>query len=366
MDCNQYLSDDNSSKDEVTGNEYHNPDKIEKNQVIEKQDISINKILNVEEFEKAFNIVFDPKGKDLFEIESEEEEKKHPFIPEIINENPVIKRCPDEKIVINVEEKNDDKYFPFTKGIGLEKTLDKICIKFKYNSQSKVTLYNNENYKCLVTSKFKTIDYYTDEKGKKKRTKKKRKFKPDDIRKKIKARFHKVIKNLINTKLKKAGSQKLFDFLPQSFITNITINLNHKVLDLTYEKLIEEDFITPKNSQKNTDKEKYYKNLEVLSYLKENLEISKNSEFERIKKMKYIDILKAYFLSKEFEESVIELYNKKEKIGYIEEYVNKALTYINFFAFNKKYNKNNIIKLSFNNDDEEEGEEEEDSGYECE
>lgn len=203
-------------------------------------------------------------------------------------------------------------------------------------------------------------------KEKKREPKKKRKFKPDDIRKKIKARFHKVIKNLINTKLKKAGSQKLFDFLPQSFITNITINLNHKVLDLTYEKLIEEDFITPKNSQKNTDKEKYYKNLEVLSYLKENLEISKNSEFERIKKMKYIDILKAYFLSKEFEESVIELYNKKEKIGYIEEYVNKALTYINFFAFNKKYNKNNIIKLSFNNDDEEEGEEEEDSGYECE
>jgi len=365
MEYNQYLSDDNSSKDDLTGHEYHYPDKIVKKQGIEKQDISVNKILNVEEFEKAFNIVFDPKGKDLCEIESEEEEKKHPFIPEIMNVNPVIKRCPDEKIIINVEEKNDDKYFPFSKGVGLGKTLEKIGIKFNYNSQSNVTLYDNENNTCFVTSKFKIIDYYTDEKGKKKRIKKTRKFKPDDIRKKIKARFHKVIKNLINTKLKKAGSQKLFDFLPQSFITNITINLNNKVLDLTYEKLIEEDFITPKNLKRNSDKDKYSKNLEVLNYLKENLEISKNSEFEKIKKMKYIDILKAYFLSKEFEESVIELYNKKEKIGYIEEYVNKALTYINFFAFNKKFNKNTFIKLSFNND-EEEGEEDEDSGYECE
>ena len=38
-----------------------------------------------------------------------------------------------------------------------------------------------------------------------------RKFKPDDIRKKIKARFHKTIKNAINEFLKFTGSEKFFD-----------------------------------------------------------------------------------------------------------------------------------------------------------
>jgi hypothetical protein len=54
----------------------------------------------------------------------------------------------------------------------------------------------------------------------------KRKYKPDDIRKKIKARFHKSIKNIINENLRKAGSKKLFTFFPQIFISSINIFLN--------------------------------------------------------------------------------------------------------------------------------------------
>ena len=42
----------------------------------------------------------------------------------------------------------------------------------------------------------------------KKRSKKSRIYKPDDIRKKIKVRFHKRIKNIINENLKKADSKK--------------------------------------------------------------------------------------------------------------------------------------------------------------
>ena len=49
----------------------------------------------------------------------------------------------------------------------------------------------------------------------------KRKYKPDDIRKKIKARFHKSIKTIINENLKKAGSKYFFSFLPQIFISSI-------------------------------------------------------------------------------------------------------------------------------------------------
>ncbi len=39
--------------------------------------------------------------------------------------------------------------------------------------------------------------------------------KVDDIRKKIKLRFHKIVKHIINENLKKAGSKKFFDNLPQ-------------------------------------------------------------------------------------------------------------------------------------------------------
>ena len=109
--------------------------------------------------------------------------------------------------------------------------------------------------------------------------------------------------------------------------------------------------------------------MDVLNYLKENPEICENSEFEKLKNMKYIDILRAYFSSMEFEDSIVELYNKKEKIDYIEEYVNKALTYVNFFADNKKVNNTKKMKdtenLSNSNSNLGEEEEEDESGYEC-
>ena len=117
-------------------------------------------------------------------------------------------------------------------------------------------------------------------------------------------------------------------------------------MNLTYENLIEKDYVPKTKIKKgNHDIEKYNKNLDVLYYLRENPEICKNSDFEKIKKMKYIDILKAYFSSLEFEQSIIELNNKKEKTDYIEEYINKALSYVNFFAFNKKkFNDKKVVK----------------------
>ena len=48
--------------------------------------------------------------------------------------------------------------------------------------------------------------------------------------------------------------------------------------------------------------------------------------------MKYWQILNAYFKSKEFEDSIIELYQKRERIRYIEKYINKALTYVNYYS----------------------------------
>ena len=139
---------------------------------------------------------------------------------------------------------------------------------------------------------------FKDENGKIKKKKKRRKFKPDNIRKKIKAKFHKDLKNIINKKLKFANSKKLFELLPQNFITNITIKLNQQAMNLTYEEIITNNWLGDIDGREyGPDKDKYDKNLELLKYLNENKEIS----------------------------------NKMEKLEYIEEYINKSFTYVDFF-----------------------------------
>ena len=365
MECNPDFSEDIHSKEilmlrdeyliephlnEEQSNEKEKPTENEK-------DIPINQIIDDESFEKAFNQIFLKKTEEIEAID----EPDHPLIKnppiESINITPYL----DKNIVIKVEEKNEKIFpFPFTKGQGLEKILDIIGLKANC-IKSKIKL----SHKNKTLSKFITTDYITDENGKKKKEKKKRKNKPDDIRKKIKARFHKVIKNIINLKLKKAGAAKLFDFFPQNFITNITINLNSQIMNLTYEKLIEQEYnsiINLKNGK--SDINKYNNNMGVLNYLKNNPEICKNSEFEVIKNMKYKDILKAYFSSFEFEQAIIELNNKNESIIYIEDYINKSLDYVNFFNNKKIFKGNNTttnnnnkncnkIRIEFNSDDEE-------------
>ena len=363
-------SDENSLKDNSIGQDILKP-----NQLSEFQDKKeLNNVIFYERFEKGFKSIFSENYlEDIPLNEEEEQEISPPNILDDIGKNEDIHPNPDEKIVIEAKEQKD-KYFPFTQGYGLDQVLKSIGLTINYKSSSKISLlsYNNQ---ISNISNFRVTQYYVDENGKKKK-KKKRKFKPDDIRKKIKAKFHKVFKNLINTKLKKAGAKKMFDFFPQCFITNISINLNKEAFGLTYEELIGQDY-SSKNKKRNPDLEKYNKNLDVLNYLNSNPEIKKLSDFDKISKMKYEDILKAYFLSFEFEQTILELFQKKEKIDYIEEYVSKALTYVNFFINNKKkalpetiYNNNNKLKiLLFNveakneykerNENEEEEEEEE-------
>ena len=203
----------------------------------------------------------------------------------------------------------------------------KIDANFISNEQT-----NSINDICL---KFTTKKYFKASNGRIKKVKRKRKFKPDDIRKKIKARFHKLIKNLINENLKHAGSQELFDFMPQSFIGNVAKKLNSKVIDFTYKELILYDF----NKEINTDYlnakvdyAKFYKNKKVLQYLEDNPEISKRSGFDIIKDMKYKDLLKMYFSSAQFEKSIFKLKSENESSEYILEYIYRAKTYINFYS----------------------------------
>ena len=240
-------------------------------------------------------------------------DSKEPLAEDII----VIKNSTKEKIM---------KSFPFTYGIGIKKTLETKGFKAEYDYKTgKIIL-----LKKIFASKVMVID----ENGKMKMKKKRRKLKPDNIRKKIKSRFHKDLKMVINKKLMKSGSLKLFELMPQNFVTNITIKLNKQALDLTLEELIKYDWSKISSCKgKSADKSKSKKNLDVLEYLNKNKEISEQSEFDKIKNMKYSELLMAYFYSREFEKSLEDLYdkNKAEKIEYIEEYINKARTYVEFY-----------------------------------
>ena len=177
----------------------------------------------------------------------------------------------------------------------------------------------------------------------------KRKYKPDDIRKKIKARFHKSIKNIVNENLRQAGSKYLFSFLPQIFISSISRDKNHQVLNISYRDLIKKDFISNiddnKYKNKNVDLVKYKNNLKVLEYLDQNPDICERSGFDIISKMKYGDLLEEYFKSYEFEKAINKLREENEEEDYIKEYVNKAKTYVKFFSeIPFKINKKKIIK----------------------
>ena len=194
---------------------------------------------------------------------------------------------------------------------------------------------------------------------KKKETKKEiknktRRYKEDDIRKKIKSNFLKTLFIIINELLKSVGALFTFESFPQNFIADIKQQTNFEVMELTYEDLFEytHDRVVEENKyvlmkyQEQANKaaeKKYEKNLKTLEYLKNNKEISEKSGWERIKKMKYIDLLKAFFSSKEFENSVNELKQREDK-NYINNYLYFASNYVEYFQSYKPRTKKRAKK----------------------
>ena len=241
------------------------------------------------------------------------------------NRNKIYIRGPYKKKNKNIPKINiDDKCFPFKTGKGIFKFVNKEIIDKDSNNQKA------DNAKNL----FKTKSILSDSNKKLKKIKKRRKFKSDDIRKKIKTQFHKALKNIINRNLKDANSQELFGFLPQTFIGNISKEFNKKYMDITYKELILIDFTKNKENSKNSkrNKKQAIKNQIFLEYLENNPEISKKSGFDIIKNMKYRELLQLYFLSEEFENSIIQLKNKKESDEYINDYIYLSQNYINYFC----------------------------------
>ena len=178
-------------------------------------------------------------------------------------------------------------------------------------------------------------------------SKQKRKDKEDNIRKKIKAGFHKAIRKNINERIKEFGSKYLLSPFPLSFICDISKETNFEIMQLTYEQLFDYTFNKYKNIggkeyiiKKREAAEKHYnKNTEALKYLNSNKKISEESGWEKIKNMKYMDLLKAYFNSNEFEQNIEKL-SKKETTVYINAYINFSSSYVDYFLGYKPIKRN--------------------------
>jgi hypothetical protein len=224
-----------------------------------------------------------------------------------------------ENLILN-ENKVSNKELNNNKKIKRNKNKFKIChIEYKKTEKD-----GNDKKDKIITN----------------RLKHRRKYKPDDIRKKIKSRFHKSIKNIINENLRKAGSKKLFTCLPQVFITSIARQTNRYVLNMSFREILQKNFVDEldekKYKNKKIDLAKYKKNLSVLEYLDNNPEICQNSGFDIISKMKYCDLLEEYFKSNEFERAIFKLKEENEDEEYIKEYIIKSKNYLNFFMENDK------------------------------
>ena len=182
-------------------------------------------------------------------------------------------------------------------------------------------------------------------------TKQKRKDDEDNIRKKIKAGFHKAIRRNINARLIEFGSKYLLNPFPLSFISDISKKTNFEIMQLTYEQLFDYAYNKYKNiegkeyimKKREVAEKNYNKNTEILKYLNSNKKISEESGWNIIKNMKYIDLLKTYFNSKEFEQNIEKL-SKKETNAYINAYINCSYTYVNYFLSYKPIKSNKTKK----------------------
>ena len=171
----------------------------------------------------------------------------------------------------------------------------------------------------------------TNSSKKKNKPNNKRKSDPDNMRKKIKARFLKSLKNTINKRLKKAGANYFFQFLPQNFICNIKKKENKDSLHLTFKEIFSKNFSEDKDKVRKPFIEKIEYNIKVINYLEKNRIIGKKSNYIYFKNMKYFEIYEEYLKSKEFEMDIIKL-KEEENDDYIKKYIKLAFNLNNFFS----------------------------------
>ena len=153
-----------------------------------------------------------------------------------------------------------------------------------------------------------------------------RKLKPDSLRKKIKARFHRKIGQIINNKLKEYGSKFQFELFPQPFIKNINIEFNRPLLSLTMRELFQKTF-----GFKDKDREKSNYNIKVIKYLEENPDICLDDKITNFLDSTYEEIIKKYMHGKYLLEDIERLKKEGENSEYINRYTFIAIHWVEFY-----------------------------------
>ena len=170
----------------------------------------------------------------------------------------------------------------------------------------------------------------------KKLVKKTRKYKTDLIRIKFMNKFFKSLIKQINKKLKGAGSNILFGYIPRVFILNFTRNILNKKYgniaddDLTLENILSKQFC--ELQEDSLTQKRFNQNQDVLTYLQENKRICEESNFNIFKVKKFSEIFYEYLYSKEFGKEIYSFKNKikPEDDEYIRNYIFRAIEFQNF------------------------------------
>lgn len=151
-----------------------------------------------------------------------------------------------------------------------------------------------------------------------------RKFGNDNIRKKIKSKFLKSLKKMIEKFLKLKKNEK-FIFLSQDFIKDITRETNKEIIDLTLEEIFENYSCKIEEKDNNN-------NLSILDYIDGKKEIYKASNIDKFLNMKYYQVFDEYLRSKQFLNDVLLLTkNYTNTKDYIYKYINLARNLNNYF-----------------------------------
>ena len=187
-----------------------------------------------------------------------------------------------------------------------------------------------------------------------------RKYKPDDIRKRIKSNFFTWLRKDINNKLKSQNYKKEFKFL-KCFVEDLNKERNKEFINNTIKELLTKDFYsnlkknkekseTTKNdnnvgkvigedvddkskkrsSYKDGDLKKYKDNLEIMAYLNENEDLRRKINFDSLEKKTFAELFNEY-LESGFDYTIFDL-KKEEEPYYVNEYIIKAYEFIKYFS----------------------------------
>ena len=155
-----------------------------------------------------------------------------------------------------------------------------------------------------------------------------RKENKDNIRRKIKRSFfNKYVIPKLNMILKNNGSNLYFMRLPQSFVSDICIKNNKKVINMTLSEIFLNEEININNT--NKDLNNYFHNLKVIN----NMDIKENKEFQKILNMKFYELFNEYLNSVEFQiDEINRLKKKKFENSFINRYISISKNFIDFFS----------------------------------